>query len=103
MFSCEYCEISKSSYFQEHQHTAASEVNLGSDCLGLSFSTVTFRILSYPRFLIFGFFVGTPSTPRPSHLSYLEPLTYLPVINFPDFVLQIFQRLVEPIVLFAKM
>ena len=113
MFSCEYCEISKSSYFQEHLHTAASEVNLGSDCLGLSFSTVTFRILSYspgpnkipppPRLLIFGFFVGTPSTPRPSHLSYLEPLTYLPVINFPDFVLQIFQRLVEPIVLFAKM
>ena len=40
---CEYCEISKSTYLQEHLHMAASEVNLGSDCLGLSFRTVTFK------------------------------------------------------------
>ena len=37
MFSCEYCEISKNIYFEEHLRTAASEVTLGSDCLGLSF------------------------------------------------------------------
>ena len=36
MFSCEYCEISND-YFEEHLRTAASEVTLGSDCLGLSF------------------------------------------------------------------
>ena len=40
MFSCEYCKISKSNYFEEHLHTAASEVTLGSDCLGRSFWTV---------------------------------------------------------------
>ena len=37
MFSCGYCEIFKNTYFEEHLRTAASEVNLGSDCLGLSF------------------------------------------------------------------
>ena len=36
MFSCEYCEISKTTYFQEHLHRAAYEVSLGSDCFGLS-------------------------------------------------------------------
>ena len=30
-------------YFQEHLHTTTSEVSLGSDCLGLSFWTVTFK------------------------------------------------------------
>ena len=35
MFSCEYREISKKIYFEEHLRTAASEVTLGSDCLGL--------------------------------------------------------------------
>ena len=37
MFSCEYWEISKNTYFEEHQHTAASEVTLGSGYLGLFF------------------------------------------------------------------
>ena len=37
MFSCEYWEISKNSCSEEHLLTAASEVTLGSDCLGLSF------------------------------------------------------------------
>ena len=37
MFSCEYCEISKNTYFEEHLRTADSEVTLGSDCLGPSF------------------------------------------------------------------
>ena len=36
MFSCEYCEISKNIYFEEHLR-AASEVTLRSGCLGLSF------------------------------------------------------------------
>ena len=40
MFSCKYCEIFKSTYFQEHLQTAASEVSLRSDCLGLSFWAV---------------------------------------------------------------
>ena len=40
MFSCEYCKISKNTYFEEHLRTAASEVTLGSDCLGRSFWTV---------------------------------------------------------------
>ena len=30
-------------FFQEHLHAAASEVSLGSDCLGLSFWTVAFK------------------------------------------------------------
>ena len=42
-FSCEYCEIYKNTYFQEHLRTAVSEVNLGSDCLGLASSTATFK------------------------------------------------------------
>ena len=42
IFSCEYCEISKSTYFQEHLHAAISEVSLGSDCLGLSFWAAAF-------------------------------------------------------------
>ena len=49
---------------------------------------------SPPRLLNFGFFVG----PLPP-LSYLDP----PFINFPGFVLQIFQRLLKRIVLFAKL
>ena len=32
MFSSEYCEISKNTFFEEHLHTTASEVTLGSDC-----------------------------------------------------------------------
>ena len=36
-FSCEYREISKNIYFEEHLRTAASKVTLGSDCLELSF------------------------------------------------------------------
>ena len=44
---------------------------------------------SPPRLLILGFFVG--------------PLPPLSLINFPDFVLQIFQRLLKRIVLFAKL
>ena len=37
MLSCEYWEISENTYFEEHLSTAASEVILGSDCLGHSF------------------------------------------------------------------
>ena len=48
MFSCEYFEISKNTYFKEHLCTAASEVTLGSDCSGLSFWRVAFKtILTY--------------------------------------------------------
>ena len=43
MFFYEYCEISKNTYFEEHLRTAASEVTLGSDCLGFSFWTVAFK------------------------------------------------------------
>ena len=35
MISCEYCEISKSTYFEDHLHTAAFEVTLGIGCLWL--------------------------------------------------------------------
>ena len=45
MLSCEYCEISKSTYFQEHLCAAAFEVTLGSDCLGLPFWTVAFKTI----------------------------------------------------------
>ena len=45
VFSCEYSEISKNTYFEEHVRTAASEVSLESDCLGLSFCTVTFKTI----------------------------------------------------------
>ena len=37
MFSCEYWENSKNPYFEEHLHMAASQVNLGNNCLGLPF------------------------------------------------------------------
>ena len=47
MFSCEYWESSKNTYFEEHLRTSASEVTLGSDCLGLSF----WRPLSKPCWL----------------------------------------------------
>ena len=43
MFSCEYWEISKNIYFEEHLRPAASEVALVSDCLGLSFWTVALK------------------------------------------------------------
>ena len=43
MFSCEYSEISKKTYFKEHLRTAASELTLGSDCLGLCFWLVAFK------------------------------------------------------------
>ena len=45
MFSCEYCEISKNTYFEKHLRTAAPEVTLGSDYLGLSFWTATFKTI----------------------------------------------------------
>ena len=45
MFSCEYCEISKNIYFEEHLRTAASEVTLGSDYLGFSFWTAAFKTI----------------------------------------------------------
>ena len=45
MFSCEYCEISKSTYFEELLRTAASELTLERDYLGLSFWTVTFKTI----------------------------------------------------------
>ena len=43
MFSCEYWKISKNTYLEEHLRTAASEVTLGSDCLGLSFWRIAFK------------------------------------------------------------
>ena len=42
MLSCEYLEIFKSTYFQEHLRTAASEVTLGSDS---SFWEVAFKAI----------------------------------------------------------
>ena len=45
MFSCEYCEISTSIYFEEHPRTAASDVTLGSDSLRLSFWRVAFKTI----------------------------------------------------------
>ena len=45
MFSCEYWEISKNTYFEEHLRTAASEVSLGSHRLGLSFGRVAFKTI----------------------------------------------------------
>ena len=35
VFSSEYCKIYRTSYFEEHLRTAASELTLGSDCLKL--------------------------------------------------------------------
>ena len=52
-----------------------------------------FQIIVLPFLLIFGFFVGSPAPPSP-FLFGPHPL-----INFPDFVLQIFQRLLKRIVL----
>ena len=45
MFPCEYCEISKNTYFEEYLRTAASELTLESDCLGLSFLTVAYKTI----------------------------------------------------------
>ena len=43
MFSSDYCKIFKNIYFEEHLRTAASEVTLGSDCLGLFFLNSRFQ------------------------------------------------------------
>ena len=51
-----------------------------------------FQIILLPFLLIFGFFVGSPAHPSP--FLFGHP----PLINFPDFVLQIFQRLLKRIV-----
>ena len=45
MLSCEYCRISKNTYFEEHLRTADSEVTKGSDCLARSFCTVAFKTI----------------------------------------------------------
>ena len=45
MFACEYCEISKSISFEEQLRMVDSEVTLGSDCLGLSFWAIAFKIM----------------------------------------------------------
>ena len=45
MFSCEYWEISKTTYFEEHLRAAAPEVTLRSDCLGLSFWWVAVKTI----------------------------------------------------------
>ena len=45
MFSCEYCEIFKNTYFKKHLRTAASELALGIDCLRLCFWTVAFKTI----------------------------------------------------------
>ena len=45
MFSYEYCKISKKTYFEDYLRTAASEVTLGSDCIGLSFWTAAFKTI----------------------------------------------------------
>ena len=45
MFSCEYSEISQKTYFEEHLRTAASDVTLGSDSLGLSFWRDPFKTI----------------------------------------------------------
>ena len=49
------------------------------------------------RLLIFVFFVGR------SPFLFGPPPHPPPLINFPDFVLQIFQRFLKPIILFAKL
>ena len=43
MFTCEYWKISKNTCFEEHLRTAASEVTLGNDCLGLFFQESLFQ------------------------------------------------------------
>ena len=64
--------------------------------------TLQFQIIfsppPLPRLLIFVFFLDTP------FLIWTPPLhPSSTLINFPDFVLQIIQRLLKPIVLFAKL
>ena len=41
--SCQYWEISKNTYFEEHLRTAASEETLGSDYLGFFFLESRFQ------------------------------------------------------------
>ena len=43
MFSCEYCEISKNTYFEEHLRAAASEMTLGSE--RVAFWRVAFKTI----------------------------------------------------------
>ena len=45
MSSCKYWKISKNTYFEQHMLMAASEVILGSDCLGLSFWRFAFKTI----------------------------------------------------------
>ena len=59
-------------------------------------NTLQFQII-LPCLLIFGFFVGSPRSPFSFLIWTLPPRPHL--INFPDFVLQIFQSLLKRIVL----
>ena len=45
MISGELWEISKNTYFEEHLRTAALEVTLGRDCLGLFLWRVAFKTI----------------------------------------------------------
>ena len=45
MFSYEYCQISRNTYFEEHQQMATSELALGSDCLGFCSRTFAFKAI----------------------------------------------------------
>ena len=49
MFFCEFCEISDNNSFEEHLSTAASEVTLWSNCLGLSLDS---RFQNHPDSVI---------------------------------------------------
>ena len=62
----------------------------------LSKSTLQFQII-VPTLINFWIFCQTPPT-LPPFLIWTPPL-----INFPDFILQILQRLFKRIVLFAKL
>ena len=61
--------------------------------------TFQFQII-VPR-LLFGFFADP--TPLPLLFGTLPPAPPPRLINFPDFVLQIFQKLLKRIVVFAKL
>ena len=79
MFSCEYCEISKNTYFEEHLRTAASEVTLESDCLGLHLGS---RFQNHPDLVILQKYQLLLNQSFKNNLAHMPSLNLTPTFSF---------------------
>ena len=101
MFSCGCYKTSNNTYFEEHQHTAVSQLTLGSDCLGffseqLLWKYFNLKILQKYQLLLNQSFKRnlaqmpclnlTPPFERRFHMIIIRDDTHMTSIkiNFPD-------------------